>query len=130
MSNKRIDLTQFEGTMTEYETLIEAISYLNCHLGVLSDTIGYDGEYLKPRENNLDLMRAMDLLTDFRKALQEREQNAQSRSDLLAELQRCYELIDELENPSDEDERYPEPDELTPSNTSRAGADWPSGPRM
>jgi len=49
---------------------------------------------------------------------------------LIAELKRSYELIDELENRSHEDERYPEPDELTPSNTSRAGADWPSGPRM
>ncbi|MBK38357.1 MAG: hypothetical protein CMB45_05140 [Euryarchaeota archaeon] len=50
--------------------------------------------------------------------------------ELIAELRRCYELIDELENPSHEDERYPEPDELTPSNSSRAGADWPSGPSM
>ena len=49
---------------------------------------------------------------------------------ILDELKRCYELIDELENPSHEDERYPEPDELTPPNSSRAGADWPSGPRM
>tara|TARA_B100001939_G_scaffold125176_1_gene108489 strand:- start:467 stop:727 length:261 start_codon:yes stop_codon:yes gene_type:complete len=49
---------------------------------------------------------------------------------ILDELNRCYELIDELENPSHEDERYPEPDELTPPNSSRAGADWPSGPRM
>ena len=44
---------------------------------------------------------------------------------LLSELKRCYELLDGMEV-----ERYPEPDELTPSNTSRAGADWPSGPRM
>ena len=50
--------------------------------------------------------------------------------ELIAELRRCYELIDELENPSHEDERYPEPDELTPPNSSRAGADWPSGPSM
>lgn len=46
-------------------------------------------------------------------------------SRMIAELKRCYELIDGME-----DEGYPEPDELTPSNTSRAGADWPSGPRM
>ena len=50
--------------------------------------------------------------------------------ELIAELKRCYELIDELENPCHEDERYPEPDERTPPNTTRAGADWPSGPRM
>ena len=52
--------------------------------------------------------------------------------DLIAELKRCYELIDELEaRPLDDEvENYPEPDERTPSNTTRAGADWPSGPRM
>ena len=52
--------------------------------------------------------------------------------DLIAELKRCYELIDELEARllDDEVENYPEPDERTPSNTTRAGADWPSGPRM
>tara|TARA_B100000927_G_scaffold82997_1_gene66537 strand:+ start:87 stop:329 length:243 start_codon:yes stop_codon:yes gene_type:complete len=52
--------------------------------------------------------------------------------DLIAELKRCYELIDELEERprDDEVENYPEPDERTPPNTTRAGADWPSGPRM
>lgn len=52
--------------------------------------------------------------------------------DLIAELKRCYELIDELEERplDDEVENYPEPDERIPPNTTRAGADWPSGPRM
>ena len=52
--------------------------------------------------------------------------------DLLAELKKCYEEIDQLEaRPRDDEvENYPEPDELTPSNTTRAGADWPSGPNM
>ena len=52
--------------------------------------------------------------------------------DLIAELKRCYGLIDELEaRPCDDEvENYPEPDELTPTNSSRAGADWPSGPSM
>jgi len=52
--------------------------------------------------------------------------------ELIAELRRCYELIDELEERprDDEVENYPEPDERIPPNSSRAGADWPSGPSM
>ena len=51
---------------------------------------------------------------------------------MVPELKRCYGFIDELkERPRDDEvENYPEPDELTPSNTTRAGADWPSGPNM
>ena len=80
------NLTQGEGRLhssilvRDYETLIEAIERLDCHFGVLSNTVAHDGEYLKPRENNHDLMRARDLLIGLRRTLQEREQDAHARS--------------------------------------------------
>ena len=79
------NLTQGEGRVhssilvRDYETLIEAIDRLAGLLGILSNTVGHDGEYLKPRENH-ELMRARDLLIGLRRTLQEREQDAHARS--------------------------------------------------
>ena len=82
-------------------------------LGVGNKDACYNGDQVKKIERDVADMNAIA-----------------SVPELIAELKRCYELIDELETPSHEDERYPEPDERTPPNTTRAGADWPSGPRM
>lgn len=51
---------------------------------------------------------------------------------MISELERLYRLeswyMERLRD--DEVETHPEPDELTPSNSTRSGADWPSGPSM
>ena len=52
---------------------------------------------------------------------------------MISELERLYALesLYMEERPRDDEvENYPEPDELTPSNSTRSGADWPSGPSM
>ena len=49
---------------------------------------------------------------------------------MISELERLYALEAEMEAMVHDEENYPEPDELTPSNSTRSGADWPSGPSM
>ena len=77
-----------------------------------------------------EIANLQDMHFDTR--LDERVANAYMFNRILNELARCYQLLDELEERplDDEVENYPEPDERIPPNTTRAGADWPSGPRM
>ena len=129
MSNERIDLTQFEGTIAEgkwHEHIHEPKEdgYERVADIMVSGVVA-PPYTLQTNEGHTFVTVEMGDLTAHLPLFM-------MVPDLIAELKRCYEFIDELkERPRDDEvENYPEPDELTPSNTTRAGADWPSGPSM